>query len=127
MMRKRREGRRGDVDQSMDTRWFTEIGMLRIVADYFADVLVYNDKFFRRRFHISRNLFLRIVEGVEAHDDYFRQRPNAVGLLCATTLQKVVGSVRMLAYDVPTDSMDEVVRIAESTMIEAFKHFVIKL
>jgi hypothetical protein len=30
----------------------------------------------------------------------------------------------MLAYDVPADSMDEVVRIAESTMIEAFKHFV---
>jgi hypothetical protein len=42
-------------------------------------------------------------------------------------LQKVVGSVRMQAYDVPADSMDEVVRIVESTMIEAFKHFVIKL
>jgi hypothetical protein len=73
---------------------------------------------------MSRNLFLRIVNGVEAHDDYFRQRPNAVGLLGATALQKVVGSIRMLAYDVPADSMDEVVRLAESTMIEAFKHFV---
>jgi hypothetical protein len=30
----------------------------------------------------------------------------------------------MLAYDVPADSMDEVVRIAESTMVEAFHHFV---
>jgi len=99
-------------------------GNLRIVADYFSDVLVYNDKFFRRRFWMSRNLFLRIVDGVEAHDDYFRQRPNAAGLLGATALQKVVGSIRMLAYDLPADSMDEVVRIAKGTMIEAFKHFV---
>ncbi|XP_034569256.2 uncharacterized protein [Setaria viridis] len=59
---------------------------------------------------------MSIVDGVEAHDDYFRQKPNATGLLGATALQKVFGSFRMLAYDVPADSMDEVVRLAESTM-----------
>jgi len=80
-------------------------GNLRIVADYFVDVPVYNEKFFSRRFRMSRNLFLRIVEGVEVHDDYFRQRPNAAGLLGATALQKVVGSIRMLAYDLPADTM----------------------
>jgi hypothetical protein len=46
----------------MDMRWFIEIGMLRIVADYFADVLVYNDKFFRRRFRMSRNLFCGLLK-----------------------------------------------------------------
>jgi hypothetical protein len=50
------------------------------VADYFADPLVYNANFFRRRFRMPRDLFLRIVDGVEEHDDYFRQRPNAAGL-----------------------------------------------
>ena len=99
-------------------------GNLRIVADYFADPPVYSAKLFRRRFRMSRELFLRIVASVEAHDDYFRQRPNAVGLLGATALQKVYGAIRMLAYDIPADSLDEVVRISESTMIEAFKHFV---
>jgi hypothetical protein len=94
------------------------------VADYFADPPVYSAKLFRRRFRMSRELFLRIVASVEAHDDYFRQRPNAVGLLGATALQKVYGAIRMLAYDIPADSLDEVVRISESTMIEAFKHFV---
>jgi hypothetical protein len=94
------------------------------MADYFADPPVYNAKFFRRRFRISRDLFLRIVDGVEAHDDYFRQRPNAIGLHGATALQKVFGSFLMLPYDVPADSMDEVVRIAESTMVKAFHHFV---
>ncbi|XP_066165931.1 uncharacterized protein [Oryza sativa Japonica Group] len=99
-------------------------GNLRIVADYFADPPVYSAKLFRRRFRMSRELFLRIVASVEAHDDYFRQRPNAVGLLGATALQKVYGAICMLAYDIPADSLDEVVRISESTMIEAFKHFV---
>jgi len=32
----------------------------------------------------------------------------------------VVGSFHMLAYDVLADSMDEVVRIVESTMIDNF-------
>jgi hypothetical protein len=81
-------------------------GNLRIVADYFADPPVYNARFFRRRFRMSKDLFLRIVDGVEAHDDYFRQRPNAAGLHGATALQKMFGSFRMLSYDVPADSND---------------------
>nr|ASR75324.1 Harbinger transposon protein [Oryza rufipogon] len=99
-------------------------GNLRTVVDYFANPPIYNAKLFRRRFRMSRELFLRIVASVEAHDDYFRQRPNTVGLLGATALQKVYSAVRMLAYDILADSLDEVVRISESTMIEAFKHFV---
>ena len=67
-----------------------------------------------------RDLFLRIVDSVETHDDYFKQKPNASSFLGATALQKVFGSFRMLAYDVPTDSVDEVVRIAESTLLEDF-------
>lgn len=54
---------------------------LRIVKQYFADPPMYNAKYFQRRFRMSRELFLRIVEEVEAHDNYFTQRTNAVGLL----------------------------------------------
>jgi hypothetical protein len=36
----------------------------------------------------------------------------------------VVGSFEKLAYDVPADLVDEVVRIAESIMIGDFHHFV---
>lgn len=58
----------------------------------------------------------RTVHGVVSHDDYFRQKPYTEGLLRATTLQKVVVSFRMLAYDVPLDSMDKV-RNEETTMM----------
>lgn len=97
---------------------------LRIVAQYFANPPMYNDKFFRRRFRMSKNLFLRIVDKVESHDDYLWQRANAVGLLGATLVQKIVGVFRMLAYGVPADNVDDVVSLAESTMNEAMKHFV---
>jgi hypothetical protein len=99
-------------------------GHLYIVDDYFADCAIYNAKKFRRRYRMSRDLFLRIVDGVEAHDDCFKQKPNASGLLGTTALQMVFRSFCMLAYDVPADSMDEVVRIAESIMLEAFHQFV---
>lgn len=73
---------------------------------------------------MSKNLFLRLVDKVESHDDYLWQRANAVGLLGATLVQKIVGVFRMLAYGVPADNVDDVVSLAESTMNEAFKHFV---
>jgi len=43
-----------------------------IFRDYFADPCIYNNKHFRRRFRMSKSLFLRIVAAVESHDDYFR-------------------------------------------------------
>jgi hypothetical protein len=57
-------------------------GNLSIMANYVVDPLMYNDKFFWRRFRMTKPLFLRIVVGSgEDHDDYFRQRANAVALL----------------------------------------------
>jgi hypothetical protein len=41
--------------------------------DYFAlNPTFLDDPWFRRRFRMRKPLFLRIVEGVEAHDDYFK-------------------------------------------------------
>jgi hypothetical protein len=48
----------------------------RIHLDYFSNRLVYNDKQFGRRFRMSKTLFLQIVDVVESHDEYFRQKPN---------------------------------------------------
>ncbi|TVU11893.1 hypothetical protein EJB05_45503, partial [Eragrostis curvula] len=96
----------------------------RIYRDYFADQCVYSEKYFRRRFWMSRSLFLKIVSKVEAHDDYFRQKPNAAGVLGASPIQKVVAAVRMLAYGMSADSLDDYVRMGESTIIECLNHFV---
>ncbi len=39
--------------------------------DYFADNPRYNDSMFRRRFRMSRSLFICIVDVVKGHDNYF--------------------------------------------------------
>ena len=42
-----------------------------LFEDYFAENPRYNGTMFRRRFRISQSLFLRIVDAVKAHDNYF--------------------------------------------------------
>ncbi|XP_041999132.1 uncharacterized protein LOC121748703 [Salvia splendens] len=60
----------------------------RLYNDYFADNPLYNETMFRRRFQMSRLLFLRIVDAVKEHDDYFVQRPDGTRRLGQSSLQK---------------------------------------
>ena len=73
---------------------------------------------------MSRPLFLRIVNEVEQYDPYFIQRTDAVGVLGLSSLQKITAAYRILAYETPADSVDEYIRIGESTAIESLRRFV---
>ena len=73
---------------------------------------------------MNHPLFFRIQHAVEAYDPYFVQRRDACGALGLSSLQKISAAFRMLAYGVPADSVDEYVRIGESTAIESLKKFV---
>ena len=72
---------------------------------------------------MSRSLFLRIVEAVKGHDNYFQQRSDGLGRPGLSTLQKVTAVFRMLAYGLPADATDEYVKIGQSTAIESMKRF----
>ncbi|KAF8392897.1 hypothetical protein HHK36_021137 [Tetracentron sinense] len=85
---------------------------------------VYPPILFRRRFRMQRSLFLRIQYAVEAYDPYFVQKIDAIGMLGLSSLQKITAAMRMLAYGVAADYVDEYVRIGESTAIESLKKFV---
>ena len=95
----------------------------RLFYDYFAESPRYNDQMFRRRFRMSRNLFLRIVNKVETRDNYFVQRRDSVGRLGLSTLQKITAVFQMLSYGLPADATDEYIKIGESTTIESLKRF----
>eukprot|EP00267_Zea_mays_P027946 XP_008657270.1 uncharacterized protein LOC103636697 [Zea mays] len=82
-------------------------GDARIRADYFCAQSVYTDAQFRRRFRMRRHVFERLVLAVQQVDPYFVQRPNCAGELGLSALQKVVAAVRILAYGVPADAVDE--------------------
>ncbi|KAG2309044.1 hypothetical protein Bca52824_028792 [Brassica carinata] len=72
---------------------------------------------------MSCPLFLRIVDAVENHDNYFKQRRDIIGRLGLSFLQKTTAVFRMLAYGLPADATDEYIKIGESTAIESMKRF----
>ncbi|XP_028052813.1 uncharacterized protein LOC114257248 [Camellia sinensis] len=96
----------------------------RLFLHYFAKSLVYPPELFRRRFQMKRSFFLRIQAAIEAHDPYFLQKRNCAGKLGLSSLQKITVALRMLAYGVAANFMDEYVRIGESISIESLKYFV---
>ena len=68
---------------------------------------------------MSRSLFLCIVNALEDHDNYFRQRNDTTGRLGLSSLQKATSVFQMLAYGLPADATDEYI----GTAIESMKIF----
>jgi hypothetical protein len=56
---------------------------------------------------MSWKLFLTIWNGVRVHDDYFTTRPDATGKLGFSSYKKYSTAIRMLAYGVAGDLIDE--------------------
>ena len=101
------------------------VGHERLFLDYFTPIPLYPPALFRRRFQIKRSLFLCIQSKVEAYDSYFVQKRNSANKLDLSSLQKITATLRMLAYGVSGDLIDEYVRIGETTALEILKKFVI--
>ncbi|XP_020253854.1 uncharacterized protein LOC109830908 [Asparagus officinalis] len=94
-----------------------------LVIDYFADNPRFGEDMFRRRYRMSRSLFLRIVDAMKDHDYYFQQRSDGLGRMGLSPLQKVTAIFRMLVYGLPADAMNEYVKIGESIAIESMSNF----
>jgi len=52
---------------------------VRLWNDYFSEAPVYGTRLFRRRFRMSKDVFLRVTNAVALHDTYFEQSRDAVG------------------------------------------------
>ena len=98
-------------------------GHSRLLNDYFVENPVYDETLFHRLFRLSRPLFLRILHMLQQRNPYFVQRRNAANTLGLSGEQKMTAALRMLAYGMSADSLDEYVRIGETTTIECVKRF----
>jgi hypothetical protein len=76
---------------------------------------------------MRRHLFLRIMNVVEEHDNYFIQKRNAAGVLGLSCLEKVVVAFKMIAYGVPTYATDDYVCVGESTTLKCLRRFVVAI
>ncbi|XP_022014360.1 uncharacterized protein LOC110913850 [Helianthus annuus] len=95
----------------------------KLVADYFADELVYTDEMFRRRFRMSRRLFLRIADDLAQSDPFFTLRYDARGQRGFSTLQKCTSAIRQLAYGYAPEALDEYLKMSERTARECWHRF----
>ena len=100
-----------------------ERGHALLYADYFANTLLFRPDKFHRRFRMARHVFNRIREGVVAHDPYFECKTDALGKLGFSSYQKCTAAIRMLAYGIPGDLVDEYVRMSETTCLMSMYKF----
>ncbi|KAJ9540516.1 hypothetical protein OSB04_027022 [Centaurea solstitialis] len=100
-------------------------GNTRLIPDYFSDNPTYPEEMFKRRFRMSRNLFIRIVYDFNTRYPYFQQQYDAVGLPSFSPIQKCTAALRQLAYGITSDTFDEYVRMGDSTSLQCLNNFVL--
>jgi hypothetical protein len=67
------------------------------------------------------------MERVCGCDRYFVQRPDALGLPRLSSRQKITVALRMLAYSVCADALDEYCKFNETTAMECMKRFCVAI
>ncbi|XP_033132199.1 uncharacterized protein LOC108870945 [Brassica rapa] len=72
---------------------------------------------------MNKTLFLRIVHRLEQEVDYFKPSQDATGRSSLTALQKCTAAIRQLAYGGGADTVDEYVRLGETTARKCLHHF----
>ncbi|XP_058840293.1 uncharacterized protein LOC131695787 [Topomyia yanbarensis] len=112
-----RPGRRANIERNFQS------GHDSLYQMYFSQNSTFDEKTFARRFRMSKKMFLKIMENLNEKFDYFKLRRDAVGKIGLSPLQKCSAALRVLAYGSAADSLDEVVRIGESTVLETMRKF----
>jgi hypothetical protein len=98
-------------------------GHQRLLADFFSEDPVYDEKVFRTRYRMSRPLFLRIVRALGEWSPYFTKRTDICYRQGLSPLQKCTAAIRMLARGCAEDAVDEYVQIGTSTAMECLERF----
>jgi Plant transposon protein len=109
-------GRKSNMNREFD------VGVKRMMTDYFSETPTYDDQMFTRRFRMPRAVFDRIYKDVSAPPE-FVHKCDALGKPGMHPLQRVVAALRKLSYGVASDAVDEYVRISESSAHESLAKF----
>ncbi|XP_071681782.1 uncharacterized protein [Lolium perenne] len=63
------------------------------------------------------------MDDIKVYDDYFIAKHDAIGKVGMSSYQKCTTAIRMLAYGVAGDYVDEYVRMSEYSCLEAMYRF----
>ncbi|XP_071728565.1 protein ALP1-like [Rutidosis leptorrhynchoides] len=104
---------------------------MRLWNDYFSDNPTFPGDYFRKRYRMSRPLFIRICQGIINYSQepipdyfsYFHQRRDATGLLGFNIFQKCTSAIRQLAYGTAPDAFDEYLHMGQQTSYDCLNNF----
>uniref|UniRef100_A0A0D3AWT0 Uncharacterized protein n=1 Tax=Brassica oleracea var. oleracea TaxID=109376 RepID=A0A0D3AWT0_BRAOL len=77
-----------------------------------------------RHFRMNKTLFMHIVDRLSNEVDFFRQKNDGLGMLGLSALQKCTTAIRVLAYGTAADTVDEYLRVGETTTRSCLENFV---
>ena len=100
-----------------------EAGHNRLWNDYFSEDSTYSAQLYRRRFRMNKDLFMRIVHDLSENVPFFQHRQDATGRFGLSPLQKCTAAIRQLAYGSAADTVDEHLRLGESTTLLCLHKF----
>lgn len=108
-----------------------ELAEERLKNDYFVEGCKYKHSKFRRRFRMSRKLFMQIVNGIESyesdvipdHFQYFKSGIDCTGRASISPLMKCTSAIRQLAHGTAPDAFDEYLQMGESTQRLCLNNF----
>lgn len=94
-----------------------------LVAAYFSKNLVYDEQVFRRRFRMSRRLFLWIVHDIKSRSRYFQQMQDARGKLGFSALQKCTSAIHQPTLGSIPNAQDEYLQMSEPVSQDSLNKF----
>ncbi|XP_076896854.1 uncharacterized protein LOC143549981 [Bidens hawaiensis] len=95
----------------------------RLMKDYFSSDASFDSERFRRRFRMSRQLFLRILGDLESVYAFFQQRADARGKPGYSTMQKCTAAIRHPVYGTASDTIKEYLQMSATVAREALHTF----
>nr|GFB68458.1 hypothetical protein [Tanacetum cinerariifolium] len=94
-----------------------------LVAAYFTESPMYDEKRFRQTFRMARPLFNQIVNAVTNQSAYFQSNPDYARREGIFPLIKCTSAIRQLAYGVNASFLDEYMQISERSSRLALDYF----
>ncbi|XP_022016847.1 uncharacterized protein LOC110916410 [Helianthus annuus] len=95
----------------------------RLMEDYVCENPLYDDVQFRRRFRMSRRLFLKISNDLASEFPFFTQRESANHKVGFSGVQKCTPAIRQLAYDTASDAWNEYLRMSSRMCRDSLENF----
>jgi hypothetical protein len=83
---------------------YRDSGAMMLHSDYFDDYATNTPKEFWQRFKMNKQLFMKIVQGVREHDDYFKYKKDCTEKWGFMSVQKCTLALRCIAYGAPPDT-----------------------